>query len=221
MDTVPTEIKWKLLLILNLQQLGRMCRVSKEFQDICNDENFWKDKLAQDFDWKMDRPLSQGMTYREQYKTLHELGDFGRRFLLAIQNDAHFITTPPTKETIKEYYQLLKEKKVFYIIDTSKPLKVRKNGTGDYHLIYKERSISVGVSKLYYLTPNLWEFVISYAVPPTRYDPLFKGTLSIRTSDLYPVLKKLYDNGYIIVTPGDIDQTTIVRGIELDVFHLE
>lgn len=68
MESLASEVSYDILLNLPYESLLEMCQVSREYNAICQDPKFWKDKLQRDY----PKTTVKKNNYRQQYKTLYE-----------------------------------------------------------------------------------------------------------------------------------------------------
>ena len=69
MNTLPSELNYELFYFLSADTVLNMCQVSNAFASICNDDNFWQNKLRYDYsDYFNLKPPE--ISYKEMYLNL-------------------------------------------------------------------------------------------------------------------------------------------------------
>lgn len=78
LDDMPKDIKYKILVELPIGDLAKMCQTNKKYQEICNNDEFWRRKLIFDFpeylkpenlnhkEW-YDRIINSGNLYSTEF----------------------------------------------------------------------------------------------------------------------------------------------------------
>lgn len=70
LEQQPVEIQVKLLLNLDLPSINNLCEASPLIRPICNDERFWREKIAIDYpEFPLTIPV--GATFKETYRLLY------------------------------------------------------------------------------------------------------------------------------------------------------
>lgn len=75
-NTLKHDKKEKLLMGLTYLKLKDLCKKYDDVQDICNDQNFWRQKTYRDFDfgieYRVNRNPTLGSTWKEEYEERFE-----------------------------------------------------------------------------------------------------------------------------------------------------
>ncbi len=66
-DTLPDEMLLMIMEGMDYRTLTLFCSVSRRMKEVCKDENFWKGKLARDF----QAEKIPGKTWKETYRLYH------------------------------------------------------------------------------------------------------------------------------------------------------
>jgi hypothetical protein len=65
-QNLPADMKWQILLELDLKSLNGICRTDRAFRELCQTDLFWRAKLDRDFPDRKKRQVSEGSP-REMY----------------------------------------------------------------------------------------------------------------------------------------------------------
>lgn len=128
MDLLPYEIRFKILLGSDFEELLELCITDKTHYQTCNSEEFWEDKIEYDFPFNQEKPLN--ITYFQWYIILYMdakyninyyfnkknnkvyWDEFVNEFLIESVNHnnlnlvIYFVTLNPSKSTIRRAWTI-------------------------------------------------------------------------------------------------------------------
>lgn len=88
MENQPKEILLKIALDLPLRSLLNLCQTSSKYKKICNDENFWRQRLYKDYKFIREKDA------KRVYLEILQNKELCQEFLKKLDEEISFIPTP-------------------------------------------------------------------------------------------------------------------------------
>lgn len=67
---LPLEINWKIALFTPIETLMTLCEVNSLYNEFCSKENFWKEKLINDFSLQFAQQKPSNLSWKQAYLKL-------------------------------------------------------------------------------------------------------------------------------------------------------
>lgn len=157
METLPSELKWNIYRYLPIESILKACQVDRSFNQICNDDSFWRYLLRRDFNITQTT-LDPKIKYLTQYIRNQTLKEIKNKSIFILEKESddeieELITVQA--DSVKDLYRTISD--IYYTgeINNSETLKaVIEKFLNDSERIEGERPV---------VTPELIKEIIKWS----------------------------------------------------------